>query len=374
MKHIGRLFIALLVALVTARAQASDLAIAFDYPIDGATFQSPSNLGVTAIESSNTILSAEFFANGQSIGIVGNNGGPIIIPTYPGSIGITITEIFATTHPDSSPDTRSYNLLWSPEPGDYTLTAKATDDHGNTAVSDPVNVTIIPTPVVSVEAFVSIASTNGPGIFTITRTGETNYNLFVPFFLLGTAKNGVDYAEVSNSVIIPAGQFSTDVAIDPLIFPRNSKLVDLKLFDYGIPGGGGPGPVPQIVFENPPYLLGAPREAMVYIKANDVDRHKPRVKITQPGRGHIYSAGANINITARAADRDTGVAWVEFFDGTTKLGQTQLTTTTQGQLAPFSFTWTNAPVGVHTLHARATDNEGAQQVSAPVRINVLPGP
>jgi hypothetical protein len=374
MKHIVRSFIALLAALVTVHAQSSDLAIAFNYPTNGAAFQSPANLGVTATESSNTIVSAEFFANGQSIGVVGNNGTAINLPILPGSIGITLTETIIFAHPDSYPDTRSYSLLWSPEPGDYTLTAKATDDQGNTAVSDPVNVTVIPTPTVSVEASVSIASTNGPGIFTITRTGNTNSDLKVNYFLLGTARNGIDYSEVSTyTVTIPAGQFSTDIDIEPLVYKRgNSKTVDLKLFDYLVPGGGGPGPVPQIVIENPPFLLGSPNEATIYIKANDIDRHKPRVKITQPRRRQSYLEGADITITAHAVDRDTGVSWVEFFDGATKLGQTPLTTTTQGELAPFSFTWTNPPVGPHALHARATDSQGAQQVSPPVQINVLP--
>ncbi len=38
---------------------------------------------------------------------------------------------------------------------------------------------------------------------------------------------------------------------------------------------------------------------------------------------------------------------------------------------PFSFLWTNAPVGSNSVTALATDNNGTQVLSAPVTINVL---
>jgi hypothetical protein len=372
MNRIIHLSIALLAFLAMhAHAQTSDLAIAFGYPTNGAAFLSPAYLGVTATESSNTIVSAEFFANGQSIGVV-NNYPALETTEPPGTIGVVITQIYLIIHPDSLPDLRSYNLLWRPQPGDYTLTAKATDNHGNTAVSEPVNVTVIPTPVVSVEAFAPIASTNGPGIFTITRNGGTNNDLYVPFFLLGTAKNGVDYAQISNSVIIPAGQFSTDVTINPLVYRREgTKVVTLQLFNYLLAGGGGPGPVPQLIFLDPPFLVDSPGIATIYLKANDRNAHKPIVRITQPGRGQSFSAGSDITITANAFDRDTDVSLVEFFDRATKLGETSAATTTPPmQHVPFSFTWTNAPAGPHVLRARATDTQGKTQLSAPVRIQV----
>jgi hypothetical protein len=54
---------------------------------------------------------------------------------------------------------------------------------------------------------------------------------------------------------------------------------------------------------------------------------------------------------------------VEFFNGNTLLG----TDTT----APYSFAWTNAPLGSSTLTAKATDDKGTVIVSAPVAINVV---
>jgi hypothetical protein len=370
-KHISYLFIAFLTAFLAARAQGSDLAISFSNPTNGAVFQSPTYLQVTATESSNTIVSAEFFANGESIGVVSNNISFPAAPVYfPGS-GLVIIDPF---FPGGGVGSWPFALFWTAELGDYTLTAKATDDQGNTTLSDPVNVIVIPTPVVSVQATVPIASPNIPGIFTITRTGNTNQNLNVPFYFRGTAQNGVDYIEVSKFVVISAGQFSADVTINPLVFKQgNARAVSLKLSNYLVPGEAGA--VPQIAILNPPFLIGSPGEATIYIKANDRDVHKPSVRITQPKPRQSLNAGSDITITADVMDRDTGVALVEFFDRTTKLGETPaITTTLPGQHVSFNFTWTNAPAGPHLLHARATDIQGKTQVSGQVRIQVLPAP
>jgi len=377
MKHLGYIFIGLLTAFTAVGARASDLAVSFAHPTNGADFQSPTYLQVTATESSNTILYAEFFANGQSIGVSSNT---IAFPgtsTPPDQIGVITTYTNISANPGFLPVTRSFFLYWTPQLGDYTLTAIATDDQGNTATSNPIDVFVTPTPVVSVQASVSIASPNAPGIFTITRTGETNNNLAVPCFLSGTAQDGIDYASVTNPIVIPAGQFSTEVSINPLVFQAgNARAVTLQLYNYLVPGGGGPGPVvPQLAVLNPPFLVGSPSAATVYLKADDRNVHKPVVRITQPGHDQSFPAGSDITITASAFDHDTDVSLVEFFDRATKLGETPATTTTPpGQHVSFSFTWTNAPIGPHLLRARATDSQGKTQVSGPVKIKVLPAP
>jgi hypothetical protein len=56
------------------------------------------------------------------------------------------------------------------------------------------------------------------------------------------------------------------------------------------------------------------------------------------------------------------VVKVEFFAGTTKLGEKTA--------APWSFTWLNAGAGNHSLTAKATDDKGAVETSAAVRITI----
>ncbi len=90
----------------------------------------------------------------------------------------------------------------------------------------------------------------------------------------------------------------------------------------------------------------------------------PSITLTEPIHNSTYIAPADITITATASDMDGNVGVVEFYNGTQKLYE-------DVDGAPFSFVWTNAPAGVHTITARATDNVGAKTISAPVDVVVL---
>jgi RHS repeat-associated protein len=87
----------------------------------------------------------------------------------------------------------------------------------------------------------------------------------------------------------------------------------------------------------------------------------PSVTITNPVNGQVFpSSPTNILISASATDPDGTIAKVEFFQGTTKLGETNS--------PPYAFLWQNAPSGVYTLTARATGNLGETNISPPVII------
>lgn len=90
----------------------------------------------------------------------------------------------------------------------------------------------------------------------------------------------------------------------------------------------------------------------------------PTVTLTQPANGATFAAGANINLEAAATDAETSVTRVEFYAGTTKLGEVTSGTGT------FAFTWTNAPTGRYNLSAKAFDTSGASGISSPVTVIV----
>ncbi|MDH4411351.1 MAG: Ig-like domain-containing protein, partial [Verrucomicrobiales bacterium] len=90
----------------------------------------------------------------------------------------------------------------------------------------------------------------------------------------------------------------------------------------------------------------------------------PTVTITGPVNNAGFLAPASIDITVDANDTDGTVTKVEFFQGTTKLGE--------DALAPYTYPWSNVPVGSYVLTARATDNLTAATVSAPVNVVVAP--
>jgi len=83
----------------------------------------------------------------------------------------------------------------------------------------------------------------------------------------------------------------------------------------------------------------------------------PAVNIFSPADGAILATG-NLQIKVNTAS--PALAKVEYFQGLTKLGETN------GD----PFTWTNVPAGQYLLTAKATDNQGQTTTSTPVSITV----
>jgi hypothetical protein len=86
----------------------------------------------------------------------------------------------------------------------------------------------------------------------------------------------------------------------------------------------------------------------------------PTATLTSPPANSTFSAPANVPLAALASDSDGTVSKVEFFQGTTKLGQ--------ATNSNYAFVWRNAPAGDFLLRAVATDNGGLSYTSKPVEI------
>ncbi len=96
--------------------------------------------------------------------------------------------------------------------------------------------------------------------------------------------------------------------------------------------------------------------------ANNAFNQSPSIAITAPANGAQFLAPANLTLTASGNDVDGVITRIEFFDSGLKLGEILS--------APFNFIWSNAPVGTHTLTARARDNGLAITESTPIVITV----
>jgi hypothetical protein len=262
-------------------------------------------------------------------------------------------------------------------PGDHVLTAKATDSHGASSASDPVHVSVRMPPqlVVTIQATDPNASEPGlltvldPGVFTVTRTGATNFPLPVYYSIHGTASNGLDYAAISNQVVISIGKSSADVTIWPLgdNLVEGPETVVLRLED-----------VPCIAIYPPPpecYLVGTQREAVVFIADfNRPTNRAPEVRITKPLDGQIFLAPAEVLLRAETVDSDGYVDHVEFYADAKQIGEetrNYFTAPPPGEPATFEMVWTNPPPGRHTLTARARDELGAFGISLPAVIWVV---
>jgi chitodextrinase len=91
----------------------------------------------------------------------------------------------------------------------------------------------------------------------------------------------------------------------------------------------------------------------------------PTVSLVTPAANDAVTLPGTITLTAIASDSDGTVAKVEFFSGTTKIGE--------ASAAPYSCTWTATSAGIVSLTAVATDNYGASTISDAVVITLLSG-
>lgn len=231
-------------------------------------------------------------------------------------------------------------------------------------------------PLVTIQATKPLASEpgNNPAVFTFSRMGDTNSALTVPFDIGGTARNGVDYVAITNSVSLAVGQSSAEVVITPITEP---SATGYKTVVLTLPGRHFSGPFDR---------------AVAYIAYNYTNI-PPVISVVTPTNGQSYLSLPNIEIAANAFDSNGWVTTVQFLANGTSLGVVSnrpsvlpLLREPHGSVLPlwlgnhvnrYQYIWTNAPPGDYSLTAVATDNAGLQTASAAVNIVVttnLPAP
>lgn len=326
-------------------------------PQRGETFRAPAEIRLMAAahDADGEVRSAEFFANGTSVGVVRPDA----------------------TCRDGSGSIYSFRMDWTAVPaGAYELTVVATDDAGERATSDSVNITVVDpqvSPIVSILATDAVASE--PGILTVVddaectlyRRGNNENALTVWYEVGGTAINGVDYDLLSGQAVFEPGSETATVRIHALAddLEEATETVRITLM-----------PSPLDV-EPPPYSIGAPASACASIRDSlllPVDL-APRVKITEPANGQVFTAPASIPITALTVDPDGYVPRMDFYRGDRLLGTVEMAFLVKpdpGLEQTFVFEWKDAEPGCHMLRARATDDSGKTGWSLPIGIVVVP--
>jgi hypothetical protein len=97
------------------------------------------------------------------------------------------------------------------------------------------------------------------------------------------------------------------------------------------------------------------------LRIRSLTNQAPVVSFAKPVSGSLFLAPATVAISVNATDADGAISKVEFYNGSTKLGE--------ATTAPYTFTWGSVAIGSYTLTATATDDRGAQS-SAQVAITV----
>ena len=95
-----------------------------------------------------------------------------------------------------------------------------------------------------------------PGIFRVTRTGDTTFPITVHYSVSGDAASGVDYTAPSGTVVIAAGATSADISITPI---NDDQMEDNESLIVTVTGGTG-------------YIVGSPSQAVSQIYDGTMDQ------------------------------------------------------------------------------------------------------
>src|SRR2546427_2196826 len=299
---VALLFVALglFAPISPAWAKKDKVDVTLTEPVRGALYQAPAAIVLSAIarakQNSHPIVKVEFFQGATLIGAVAGPRGD-----------------------------DQYTLNWTGvAAGNYAVSAKATNDKGDTDLSDPVSITVNALPSVAITAPGSNTIFAAPATFTVTASAsDTDGSIArVEFYkgaaLIGTATSAPYSVTLSDSA---AG-----------VLNLTATATDNR--------GASSTSAPVAVIVN----------------------SLPNVSLTSPSSNATFKAPANIPLAVQVADTDGSLANVEYFYGTTLI--TSLST------PPYSFVWTEVPQGTYALTARVTDNLGATMASGAVNVTV----
>ncbi len=205
---------------------------------------------------------------------------------------------------------------------------------------------------------------NGNGGFTLGVAGATQPSIYAFQHL---TLNGNSMFHVAGPVVVTvASAVSVNGSLGDTSHPE-WLVLRLAAGDFTLNGNVVVSayvstPNGAITINGNSQLIGGATADRLTVNGNSLLRLidlSPTVSVTAPLSGTVATAPiGSIAITASASDADGYITKVEFFTGTTKLGES---------VAPaYQFTWTVIPAGTYSLTAKATDNCGVATTSAPV--------
>lgn len=276
--------------------------ITLDSPLEGAIYSEPATiqLQATAADSDGTVAKVEFLNNGQVIG----------------------TDTFAP-----------YSYSWSDvAQGSYVLSARVTDDRGESVDSNTATVTVTPPnspPSVNLTSPVSGAIYTEPASITVSASAaDSDGSIAKVAFYDGGALIGEVTSEpysLTHSGVSAGNHVYSAIATDDLGATTTSASVSI------------------VVDEPPPNNL-------------------PSVSLTSPTSGAEYEAPAMVSLAANASDSDGTITRVEFYANAALVGS--------AVTSPYTIVWSDVPTGNYSITAKAIDDKGGMTTSSSVAIIV----
>lgn len=237
-------------------------------------------------------------------------------------------------------ETSPYSFDWTNvAAGNYSITAKVTDNDGNIVASSPVAVSVKPFPCTGV-------AVNGDYSYEVYTQGGTVYFTFHPLAPIAGCTYSILHLKEGDG-----GDNGYGMTASGSDFVYSKAIADgvntSFYFTYNTPPAGerNSSANPHAYYVGSVCVAGA-----------------PTVSITSPAEAANFTAPASITINATAADDDGTLTKVDFYNGSDLIGS--------DDTAPYSFDWTNVPAGSYALTAKATDNNALTTASTPVNVIV----
>ncbi len=254
----------------------------------------PVTLSATASDPDGTIASVQFIANGQTIATVS---------AFP------------------------YNTSWTPTAlGSYSITAKATDNSGNTTTSTPIAITV--------------TGTGAPTVTVTSPTTGTTVPAGTPVALRATST--VSAGSIASVVFKANGIVVGTVSAAPF----QTTWTPSAAGTYSI--------VAQATDSFGNITVSSPVTLTV---GGNIG---PAVSITTPSVGSTVQVNNPVTITANASDADGIISSVQFLANGVSINTLKS--------PPYTTQWTPTAAGVYQLTAVATDNALAITTSSAVAV------
>lgn len=317
---------------------------------------------------------------------------PILATATDNEGAVALVEFFANAVKLGERASPPFAFNWTnPPAADYSLTARATDQFGATAVSPAIQVRIMPTPVqqphywdplpiagrIEVEDFdrggegfaYHVQSSGVPLVQSQDENGTLAWDRGRATewleYTVDVKQSGSYFAAVRVAAQGQGGKFRLD-------FDNVAKTTLVTVPDTGGWQNWRTVPTPRFHLGAGRQILrlslvrgGADGTTVGSFNYLDFQTAAPVVTLASPTNHAVYVI-TNVIMLAASADVYGGVITnLEFFAGNTSLGQVQT--------PPYQMFWTNPPEGSYSITARATDNFGVAATSPAVNIQVNPG-
>ncbi|MFO1499253.1 MAG: Ig-like domain-containing protein [Verrucomicrobiota bacterium] len=264
-----------------------------------------------------------------------------------------------------------HSILW-PEPwaGHHVITARAKLPDGTELVSSeiPIEVTASQPAVVSLDltpldsdaAEVGADGAPDPAVFSIRRSaGPKDVDVEVFYDVSGSAQNGVDYAELTGSIKLPAGQESVELVINPIPdgATEGEEVVVIQLRP----------PICPAIFPPPPWCYqirgGGAAKAVIRDQELPMPPDPAGLELLRPQNGSVYSPGETIEIVVQAKPLENQPGKLQILVDGNVLAS--------GPPPQLSAKWEAVSAGTHVMTGRTIDAGGNEILSQSAKLLVL---